>query len=237
MPSARRESLVEVVVQNRVAVVTLCRPPVNALSDELRSDLLDALTECEHPSIRAVVVTGSPHFAAGADITVFKAVHDGDAALVTGGTARVAGKLESLRKPTIAAIRGYALGGGLEIALGADLRFVATDAILGQPEIRLGLIPGGGGTVRLQRLIGTQLTKDLVYSGRRITADEAVRIGLADRLVPTDDLLERAVTDAKKLARRMLTLDSWSVHGPSVHHPKPPEPRDASGRWSNGRRA
>lgn len=207
MPTTQRESLVEIDVQNRIAVVTLRRPPVNALSDELRADLYDALAECEHPSIRAVVLTGSPHFAAGADIKAFKAVHDGERELETGGTARVADKLESLSKPTIAAVRGYALGGGLEIALGADFRYVADDAMLGQPEIRLGLIPGGGGTVRLRRLIGTQRTKDLVYSGRRVTAEEAIEIGLADRLIPGDRLVEAAVADARRLARRMTPLE------------------------------
>ena len=108
--------------------------------------------------------------------------------------------LDRLEKPTIAAIHGYALGGGLELAMGADFRFLADDARVGQPEIKLGLIPGAGGTQRLQRLVGFQKAKEIVYTGRQVGAEEALAIGLADRVVSSDSLLEEAMKAAAEWA-------------------------------------
>ncbi|HEY3427031.1 MAG TPA: enoyl-CoA hydratase/isomerase family protein, partial [Acidimicrobiia bacterium] len=170
--------LVEFTVDGAVALVRLNRPPVNALSAELSNDLLEAFTMAADPAVRAVVVTGQPHFAAGADIKGFQSVYD------DGGEQKLASTLveavwvlDRLEKPTIAAVHGYALGGGLELAMGADFRFLAEDAKVGQPEIKLGLIPGAGGTQRLQRLVGFQRAKDIVYSGRQVGAEEALAIG------------------------------------------------------------
>lgn len=195
-------SLVRFETRGPVAVVTLDRPPVNALSMELSGDLEDAFRRCQEPAIRAVVVTGHPHFAAGADIKAFQAVYD------SGGEESVARKLveaiwalEGLAKPTIAAIHGYALGGGLELALGADFRYLSEDAQVGQPEISLGIIPGAGGTQRLPRVIGFQKSKELVYSGRFVKAAEALELGLADKVFPADSLLDSALEDAEKWAR------------------------------------
>ncbi len=106
----------------------------------------------------------------------------------------------ALPRVTIAAITGYALGGGLELALACDLRVVAEDARLGQPEILLGIVPGGGATQRLPRLVGVSRAKDLIYTGRHVRADEALRIGLADRVVPRDDVLDEAVSLAASFA-------------------------------------
>lgn len=194
-------SLVELDRDGAVAVVRLNRPPVNALSAELSSALLEAFTGCADPSVRAVVVTGEPHFAAGADITGFQAAYesDGDEVLASALTDAI-WALEGLEKPTIAAVRGYALGGGLELAMGADFRFLAADAKVGQPEILLGIIPGAGGTQRLPRIVGYQKAKELVYSGRHITAEEALAIGLADKVVEGERLLDVAMEEAARWA-------------------------------------
>lgn len=194
-------SLVDVTTEGAVALVRLNRPPVNALSAELSADLKAAFEQAADPQIRALVVTGQPHFAAGADIKGFRAVYE------SGGEQRLArtlaetvSVLEALEKPTIAAIHGYALGGGLELSLGADLRFLAEDALVGQPEIKLGLIPGAGGTQRLSRVVGFQRAKDIVFSGRQVGAAEAMAIGLADRVYPTERLLEEALGAAAEMA-------------------------------------
>ncbi len=108
--------------------------------------------------------------------------------------------LEGLAKPTIAAIRGYALGGGLELAMGADFRYLSDQAQVGQPEIKLGLIPGGGGTQRLTRIVGIQKAKDIVFTGRFVSAQEALDIGLADAVFPEDELLDAALGAARRYA-------------------------------------
>jgi enoyl-CoA hydratase/carnithine racemase len=195
-------SLVEFSTDGAVAVVRLNRPPVNALSEELSSDLDAAFGECEDRKIRAVVITGSPHFAAGADIKGFQSVYDsGGEEEIAGTLAAAVNRLERLEKPTIAAIFGYALGGGLELAMGADFRFMATDSQVGQPEIKLGIIPGAGGTQRLQRLVGYQRCKDIVYSGRFVDAEEALAIGLADKVFASDELLDETMSAAKEWAK------------------------------------
>jgi enoyl-CoA hydratase/carnithine racemase len=135
--------------------------------------------------IRAVVVYGGEAvFAAGADIKEMLAMSYSDMSARAGGVSGGLGAMSRITKPVVAAIAGYALGGGLEVALGCDWRVVSADAKLGQPEINLGVIPGGGGTQRLARLIGPARAKDLVMTGRMVDADEALAIGLADRIVP-----------------------------------------------------
>lgn len=194
-------SLVETSRQGAVALVTLNRPPVNALSSDLSDELLQVFNRCADPDIRAVVVTGEPHFAAGADITGFQAAFEsGVDDVLAGALAKAIWALESLDKPTIAAVRGFALGGGLELAMGADFRYLADDAKVGQPEIMLGLIPGAGGTQRLPRIVGYQVAKELVYSGRHVGAEEAQALGLADKVVAPDELLEVALADAAQWA-------------------------------------
>ncbi|HVR33576.1 MAG TPA: enoyl-CoA hydratase-related protein [Acidimicrobiia bacterium] len=194
-------SLVDFSTDGSVAVVRLNRPPVNALSEELSSDLHEAFGRCEDASIRAVVVTGTPHFAAGADIKGFQAVYEsGGDEQIAGTLLKAVDRLERLQKPTLAAIHGYALGGGLELAMGTDFRFLATDAQVGQPEIKLGIIPGAGGTQRLQRLVGYQKCKDIVYTGRFVDAAEALSIGLADRVFDSDQLFDQTMKAAKKWA-------------------------------------
>lgn len=195
-------SLVEFGLEGAVALVRLNRPPVNALSAELSADLGDAFGRCEDPAIRAVVVTGQPHFAAGADIKGFQAAYDsGSEDTLARALVEAIWKLERLEKPTIAAIHGYALGGGLELAMGCDFRYLATDAQVGQPEIKLGIIPGGGGTQRLTRIVGIQRAKELVFTGRFVGAEEALALTLADKVFPSELVLERAMADAAELAK------------------------------------
>lgn len=194
---------VSVDVDGAVALVRLDRPPVNALSEEVSQELKQAFTECQDPSIRAVVITGQPHFAAGADIKGFKETFDsGGRETSAGALLDAVAILDELAKPTIAAVHGYALGGGCELSLGADFRYMAEDARIGQPEILLGLIPGAGGTQRLQRLIGFQAAKELVYSGRQVGAEEALELGYADKVAPTDEVLELAMADAAEWATK-----------------------------------
>ena len=187
---------VEYSVEESVGVVRLNRPPVNALSPALASELLEAFTRAADPSVRALVVTGSPHFAAGADIKELRAAFG-----TTGIASELADAilaLERLAKPTIAAVRGFALGGGLELAMGADFRYLAADAKVGQPEILLGIIPGAGGTQRLPRLIGYRAARDLILTGRHVPAQEALELGIADKVV--DDVFDAAMEDAHQWA-------------------------------------
>lgn len=194
---------VEVIREGAVALVRLDRPPVNALSEQVALELDEAFTGCRDPEIRAVVVTGQPHFAAGADIKGFKETFDSGGRETTASRLLQAiAKLDALAKPTIAAVHGYALGGGCELSLGCDFRYMADDAKIGQPEVLLGLIPGAGGTQRLQRVVGFQKAKDLVYTGRQVGAEEARAIGYADRVLPTDEVLEVAMSDAAEWATK-----------------------------------
>ncbi len=195
-------SLVELTRSGAVAVVQLNRPPVNALSEELAEDLLDAFHQCEDSSVRAVVVTGGKIFAVGADIKRFKEQMDSGADEEASATAlvRAIDALENLAKPTIAVVQGFALGGGLELAMGADFRYLAEDAKVGQPEILLGLIPGAGGTQRLPRLVGYQRAKRLILNGDQVGAGEALEMGLADKVGSADSILDMAMEDAGQMA-------------------------------------
>ncbi len=195
-------SLVEYSTEGAVGLLALNRPPVNALNAELADDISAALTLAADPAVRALVITGGKHFAAGADISRFKTSFDSaeDQEQASELIAAI-WQLENLAKPTIAAISGYALGGGLELAMAADFRYLAEDAKVGQPEIMLGIIPGAGGTQRLPRLVGFQRAKEMNLSGRHVTAAEALEMGLADKVVATDELVAVAMADAADWAK------------------------------------
>lgn len=188
--------------RDRVGLVTLNRPKaLNALCAELIAELEQALNDLEADgNIGAIVVTGSEKaFAAGADIKEMKDrgfidVFTSD--FITKGWER----LSHCRKPTIAAVAGYALGGGCEIAMMCDLIIAAETAKFGQPEITIGTIPGAGGTQRLARAVGKAKAMDLVLTGRMMDAAEAERSGLVARVVPADKLLEEALAAAAKIA-------------------------------------
>jgi enoyl-CoA hydratase len=167
------------------------------------TDLRDALAGlAEDSAVRAVVLTGAggKAFAAGADIKYMSGL---DVAEAKGWSALghgAAGLLETMPKPTIAAIDGFALGGGCELALGCDLRYASPRSRLGQPEINLGLVPGWGGTQRLARLCGPAVAKDLIFTGRLVDAEQALRVGLVDELA--DPVLDRALETARLLASK-----------------------------------
>jgi enoyl-CoA hydratase/carnithine racemase len=183
-----------------VAVVTLDHPKVNALSSEVLRQLLGAAEALTDDPPGAVVVTGSDRvFAAGADISEFGGP---DEARVIGDLfLRALGVVADIPRATIAAISGIALGGGCELALACDFRVASDRARLGQPEILLGIIPGGGGTQRLPRLVGPARAKDIIFTGRQVGAAEALAIGLVDEVVAPGEVLDRALAKAAELAR------------------------------------
>jgi enoyl-CoA hydratase len=182
-----------------VAVIRLDNPKVNALSTALLAELEAAAVALTDDPPGAVVVTGGDRlFAAGADITEFGGPDD--ARTVGGAFVRALDAVAAIPRCVIAAVSGFALGGGCELALACDLRIASQRAKFGQPEILLGIIPGGGGTQRLARLVGPARAKDLILTGRQVGAEEALRIGLVDEVVAPDDLHERAYALAAELA-------------------------------------
>ncbi|WP_407312829.1 enoyl-CoA hydratase/isomerase family protein [Desulfosporosinus sp. SB140] len=192
-------------LEEGIATVTLNRPEVlNALNNQVFNDLADAaLTLGADDSVRVVIITGgSKVFAAGADIGQMVSATAVDVSTGDRPSRRAFHLIETMPKPVIAAISGYALGGGCELALVADVRIAADNAQLGLPEIKLGILPGGGGTQRLPRLIGSGRAKELIFSGDFINAEEAWRIGLVNKVVPADQLLEEAYKMAKRFAAR-----------------------------------
>src|SRR4051794_117284 len=183
-----------------VAVVQIDNPKVNALSSEVLRQLRAAAESLTDQPPGAVVVTGGPKvFAAGADISEFGGPDE--ARLIGGLFLDAMNAVAAIPRPTIAAVSGYALGGGCELALACDFRVASTKAKFGQPEILLGIIPGGGGTQRLARLVGPARAKDMILTGRQVDADEALRIGLADEVVEPDALFARVIERAAELAR------------------------------------
>ena len=197
-----------------IGTIRLDRPPMNPLNTQVQEELREAAqAAATDPEVRAVVVYGGEKvFAAGADITEFTATTFQQMSLRAAALSSAFDAIAKIEKPVAAAITGYALGGGCELALACDWRVVAEDAKLGQPEIKLGIIPGAGGTQRLARLIGPAKAKDLVFSGRMVDAEEALRIGLADRVVPAADVyataleLVRPYTNGPALALRAAKL-------------------------------
>jgi enoyl-CoA hydratase len=187
--------LVRVEVDQSVATIRLDRPPMNAISAEIQDDLAAAaLRVSADPAVRSVVLYGGPKvFAAGADVKEMSTL--GYADMAGTGSRRLQDTFKAvarIAKPVIAAVTGYALGGGLELALCADFRVLGESAKVGQPEILLGIMPGAGGTQRLPRLIGPARAKDLIYTGRFVDAAEALAIGLADKVVEDAEVYEAA---------------------------------------------
>ena len=182
-----------------VAVVTLDNPKVNALSAELRQQLKETAEALQADPPGAVVVTGGERiFAAGADITQFGGADE--AAGIVASFHEAMAAVADIPRMVIAAVAGYALGGGCELALACDYRIASEQAVFGQPEILLGIIPGGGGTQRLSRLVGPSRAKDLILTGRQVDAEEALRIGLVNAIA--DPVLDHALEVAQKLAAK-----------------------------------
>jgi enoyl-CoA hydratase/carnithine racemase len=178
-----------------IGTIRLDRPPMNPLNTQVQEELRAAAhAATADDQVKAVIVYGGEKvFAAGADIAEFTTVTYQE---MTVRAVELSGAFDAVAripKPVVAAVTGYALGGGCELALACDWRVVADDARLGQPEIKLGIIPGAGGTQRLARLVGPARAKDLIFSGRMVDAEEALRIGLADRVAPASEVYATAV--------------------------------------------
>lgn len=189
-------------VSDGVGTIRLDRPKMNALNTQVQEEIRAAATEAgERADVKAVVVYGGERvFAAGADIKEMVDMSYVDMVQRSGPLQSSFTAVARIPKPVVAAITGYALGGGCELALCADVRFAADDAVLGQPEIQLGIIPGAGGTQRLTRLVGPSRAKDLIFTGRFVKADEALAIGLVDRVVPADRVYDEALAWAGRFA-------------------------------------
>jgi enoyl-CoA hydratase/carnithine racemase len=189
-------------VEDGVGTIRLNRPKINAINEQLYWEVRAAAQEAgKNADVRAVVLYGGERvFAAGADIKAMSQLTG--SSMVAWGRELTASfsAVAAIPKPVIAAITGYALGGGYELALCADFRVMGNGAKVGQPEIQLGVIPGAGGTQRLVRLVGPAKAKDLVFTGRHVGAEEALEMGLADAVVPDDEVYATAVAMARKFA-------------------------------------
>jgi enoyl-CoA hydratase/carnithine racemase len=202
MTSPPRE-FVQVEVVGGVGILRLDRPPMNALSLQVQMEMRDAALELGmRADVGAVVVYGGPKiFAAGADVKEMADMDYQEMVVRSAGLQDAFTAVAKIPQPTIAAITGYALGGGLELALCCDMRIAGDNVKVGQPEILLGIIPGAGGTQRLPRLIGPARAKDLIFTGRFVAAQEACDIGLLDRIVSPDDVYSTALEYASRLAK------------------------------------
>jgi enoyl-CoA hydratase/carnithine racemase len=190
--------------EQHIATLTLNRPEVlNAISRQLAAELLaacEALTE--RADVRAVVVIGAGEraFCAGADLKERRMLAPDERAAHTAAIEVAAEAMAALPMPTIAAVRGFALAGGAELAIACDLRVAADDATFGFPEVKIGIFPGAGGALRLPRIVGGGAARDLLFTGRHVTADEAFRLGLVDRLAPAESIPEAAAAIAAAIA-------------------------------------
>jgi enoyl-CoA hydratase len=191
--------------EDKIATITLNRPPMNPISIELVKEINSAIDNIkDDPLIRSVIITGAGDraFAAGADVNVFKGENPERMRELARVGQRLSREIEDLGLPVIAAINGFALGGGVELAMACDLRIASENAKFGQPEINLGLIPGWGGCVRLPRLIGPTKAMELIMMGDMINAEQAQSLGLINMIVPQEELLSATKEFAKKLGTK-----------------------------------
>ncbi len=193
--------LVRLEVEDGVGTIRLDRPPMNAINEDLTRDLIEVALEAgRREDVGAVVIYGGEKvFAAGADVKMMSGMDAQQVRPMIQSLQEVFNAVEDIPKVTIAAVTGYALGGGCELAMCADLRYSARDAKLGQPEILLGIIPGAGGTQRLPRLVGPARAKEIIFSGRQVKAEEALALGLVDKLC--DDPYADAVETARRYSQ------------------------------------
>jgi len=184
-----------VTVEDEIAIVKINRPKaLNALNNDTLSDL-DKIFDCiqDDDSVRGVIITGEGKgFVAGADIVQMQGYKSLEGRKYADSAQKIFNKIENLEKPVIAAINGYALGGGCELSLSCDIRIASTKAVFGQPEVGLGVIPCFGGTQRLPRLISSGIAKELIYTGRQVKADEALLVGLVNKVVEPELLIKEA---------------------------------------------
>ena len=191
----KHEDVVRLEVADKIATIRLDRPKMNAISFAVQAGLMSAAAEAtERDDVKAVVVYGGERvFAAGNDVKEMADLSYADMVKVSASVQGAVTAIARIPKPVVAAVRGYALGGGCELALAADIRIAAEDSTFGQPEVLLGIIPGAGGTQRLSRLIGPSKAKDLIFTGRFVKADEALSLGLVDKVVPADEVYAAAL--------------------------------------------
>lgn len=205
-----RELVRLTVEEDGIGVIVIDNPPVNALNARVLTELDAALDRAASDDrLRVLIITGGGEkaFGAGADISEFPALDAASGRCMARRGQKIFSKIPDMDKVVIAAVNGYALGGGCELAMACDIRVVAENARLGQPEVNLGIIPGYGGTQRLPRLVGEGRAKYLIFTGEMITAQEAYRIGLADVLAPAGGALE----EARKVARTILSQGPVAV--------------------------
>jgi len=187
-----------------IALITINRPDkLNAMNLALMDEFITVLDSLEKDSSRVIIITGMGQkaFSAGADIEYMSKIGSAEAEKYALRGHEVLNKIENIEKPVIAAINGYALGGGCELALACDIRFASSNAQLGQPEVTIGICPGWGGTQRLLRIIGPARAKDLIFSGRRIGAKEALSMGLINEIFPIENLISESKVYAKKITK------------------------------------
>lgn len=192
---AGKTECIKIELENNILIVTMNRPQaMNALNSQTL-DEMNMITDmiAEDDSVYGVIITGEGRaFVAGADIVQMKPYKSEQGRDYAGYAQATFNKIEALTKPVIAAVNGYALGGGCELALSCDIRIASEKAVFGQPEVTLGIIPCFGGTQRLPRLIGAGLAKEMIYTARQVKADEALRFGLVNKVVPAEELLQSA---------------------------------------------
>lgn len=193
----------KVTVEKSIATLTISKPSVlNALDSDILDELEAAIEFIkEDEEVSVVILTGEGKaFVAGADISLMRDMESADAKMWSERAGKIFSDLEKLEKPTIAAVNGFAMGGGCELALCCDIRIASESAIFSQPEVLLGIMPGFGGTVRLTKIVGPAKAKELIFTGERITAVDAERIGLVNRTVPDKELIKTAGEMALKIA-------------------------------------
>ncbi len=199
------EKLVDIVKEGRIAIITINQPSsLNALSGSILRELDNVVSDAsENTDIRAVLFTGAGRsFVAGADISEMKDMSPEDAYVYAELGARLFQKIEFLDKVTIAAINGFALGGGCELAMACDIRIASEKAKFGQPEVGLGIIPGFSGIRRMMEIVGEAKAKEYIFSGRMFDAQEAERIGLVNKVVSADSLMEECQKIAEEIASK-----------------------------------
>ena len=200
-----KRALVRLELEAEIAVITIDNPTVNALTSEVMAELSKAFDTLEkNKNVRAAIITGAGEkcFVAGADINQFPQLDGESGAEMVRAGKKIFNKIDNLSIPVICAVNGLALGGGCELVLACDIRVVSENAKFGFPEVGLGIIPGYGGTQRLPRLVGIGKAKELICSGESISAKEAYRLGLVERLVPAGEALQQALELAKTIVKR-----------------------------------
>jgi enoyl-CoA hydratase len=210
-----------------IATITINRPDaLNALNEETVRELLARFEDAENdPAIKAVIITGAGDraFCAGADLNMMKGAGAVRGTELSRIGQRLGDYIEAMAKPVIAAINGYALGGGIELAMACDIRLASENAQIGQPEINVGLIPGWGGTQRLPRYVGKGIAKEMIFTGKRIDAKTAERMGLVNTVVPPDQLRAKAKELATELIGKppiAIKLSKMLINNSTETHPQ-----------------